>query len=151
MMRIAAILALTASLATPVTAQDSSAKELFEQFGLFGHWAAHCDEPARPDNPHVGITVSDTGIVREEQDVGPDFAANRYRILSAKRKSGTRLSVEVTFQAGDEAEQKQTLEFQVRNGTRRTMYNRPEGEAVRVKNGIALSVGTKTLTLKKCE
>ncbi|HEX3858164.1 MAG TPA: hypothetical protein VHV58_01060 [Pseudolabrys sp.] len=151
MMRIAAILALMASLATPATAHDPSVKELFEQFGLFGRWAAHCDEPARSDNPHVGITVSDAGAVREEQDLGSDFAANRYRILSAERKSPTRLSVEVMFHAGDQAEQKQVLEFQVGNGTRRTMYNRPEGGAVRVKDGIALAVGTKTLTLKKCE
>jgi hypothetical protein len=150
-MRIAAILALMISLATSAAAQHSSVTELFKQFGLFGRWAADCGEPARPNNPHVSIVTLGNDLIQEEQDIGADFAVNHYRVLSVKRISATRLSVEVIFQAGGEVEQRQTLEFLVRNGTRRTVFNRPEGEAVRVRNGIALATGTRTPALNKCE
>jgi hypothetical protein len=150
-MRIAAFLVLTVSLATPAAAHYSSVAELFKQFDLIGRFATDCGAPARPDNPHVSIAVSGGDLVQEEQNIGASFAVNHYRVLSAKRISATRLSVQVMFQAGGEAEQRQILEFLVRNGTRRTMFNRREGGAVRVKNGIALATGTKTPPLNKCE
>jgi hypothetical protein len=59
--------------------------------------------------------------------------------------------VEVIFQPGRELEEHQKLVFQIQNGTRRTIFNQPEGGAVRVKDGIALAHGMKTPVLKKCE
>ena len=57
----------------------------------------------------------------------------------------------VIFQPGAQGEERQKLVFLIRNGTRRTMFNQPDGGAVRVKDGIALAHGIKTPVLKKCE
>ena len=55
------------------------------------------------------------------------------------------------FQPGAENQEREKLVFQVRDGTRRTMFNQPEGKEVLVKGGIALARGNKTPMLKKCE
>jgi hypothetical protein len=124
--------------------------DVFRSFGLFGTWAADCGRPASPDNPHVHITAPSAGLVLENNDVGPDYAANRYSVLSARRLSADRLEVTVIFRPGAPGEERQTLVFAVGKGTRRTMYNRVEGGAVRVRNGVVLTLGIKTPVLKKC-
>jgi hypothetical protein len=150
-MRMAAVLALAASIAMTAAAKAASVDELFIAFGLIGDWAADCNQPAAPTNPHVRTAVPSAGLVLEDHDVGSDYAVNRYSMLSAARISATRLSVEVIFQPGAPGEERQKLVFLVRDGTRRTLFNQPEGGAVRVKDGIALAHGTKTPLLRKCE
>jgi hypothetical protein len=125
--------------------------ELFQQFGLFGTWAPDCGQAASPDNPHVSITRPGAGEVLEDHDIGPGYAVNHYRMLSGERLSAEQLSVETIFQPGDEAEQHQKLVFLVRERTRRTLFNQPEGEEPRVKDGVALAKGRKTPVLHKCE
>jgi hypothetical protein len=150
-MRIAAVIVLAVLTAMPVTADAPSVEDLFQQFGLFGNWASDCNQPATPTNPHVSITTPSPGLVLEDHDLGPDYAVNRYSVLSAARISDTRLSVNVIFQPGSAIEERQTLEFLVRDGTRRTMFNQPDGGAVRVKDGIALAHNSKTPVLNKCQ
>ncbi len=150
-MRIAAAIVLAVSAAMPVAATATSVDDLFQQFGLFGNWAIDCKQPATPANPHVSIASPSAGLVLESHDLGPDYAVNRYSVLKAARISATRLSVQVIFQPGSEVEERQTLEFRIRDGTRRTMFNQPAGGAVRVKDGIALAHGSKTPVLNKCE
>jgi hypothetical protein len=150
-MRIAAIIFLVAAAVMPSSANATSVEDLFRQYGLFGIWAGDCAQPASPVNPHVSITSPTAGLVLEDHDLGPDFAVNHYSVLSAEPVSENRLSVEVIFQPGTEVEQRQKLVFQIRDGTRRTMFNQPDGGVVRVKDGIALARGTKTPTLRKCQ
>jgi hypothetical protein len=153
-MRIVAVLvfaAVTAGYAALPAAAAPSIEELFNEFGLFGNWAADCKLAATPANPHVGITMPSAGLVLEDHNLGADFAVNHYSVLSATRISAELLSVNVIFQPGTEVEERQTLVFLVRQGTRRTMFNQPDGGAVRVKDGIALARGTRTPLLKKCE
>ena len=150
-MRIAAVLLLAAATAMPAAAQAASADVLFQQFGLFGTWAIDCQQPAAPANPHVSITTPSVGLVLEEHDLGPDYATNHYSILSAEQGSAEQLTVAVIFQPGAEGEERQQLTFLIRKGTRRTLFNQPDGGAVRVKNGIALANGNKTPVLKKCD
>ena len=161
-MRIAAVCVFVAALATPAAAGDEpghvpgtaahlSIEEVFQQFGLLGDWAADCKQPASPANPHVSITAPSPGLVLENHDLGPDYATNRYSVLSAERLSATQLAVEVIFQPGREGEERQKLIFLIHGHTRRTMINQPDGGAVRVKDGIALAHGTKTPLLRKCE
>jgi hypothetical protein len=38
----------------------------------------------------------------------------------------------------------------VRDGTRRTVFNQPEGGPARVRNGRVIAFGTKTPVLTKC-
>jgi hypothetical protein len=148
-MRLAAIVVLVLVTLLPATA-SASVEELFLVFDLFGNWARDCKQPATPENPHVTITMPSSGLVLEDYDLGPDFEANRYSVLSAEKLSATRLSVAVIFQPGTPNEERQKLEFVIRNGTRRTMFNQPEGGAVRVKDGIALPFHVKTPLLRKC-
>jgi hypothetical protein len=124
--------------------------DVFRSFDLFGAWAADCGRPASPDNPYVSITLPSAGLVLENNDVGPGYAANRYSVLSARGLSASRLEVAVIFRPGAPGEERQTLIFAVGKGTRRTMYNRVEGGAVRVRNGVVLALGIKTPVLKKC-
>jgi len=150
-MRLAAVLVLAFTTALPATVKAASVDELFQQFGLFGTWAIDCAGEASPADPHVSITTPAPGLVLEEHNLGPDYAVNHYTVLSAERLSGDRLAVEVIFQPGDENEERQRLVFLVRNGTRRTMFNQPEGGEVRVDDGIVVSRGSRTPVLKKCE
>jgi hypothetical protein len=150
-MRLVAFAVLVVSFVLSTYARAESVEEVFQQFGLFGNWAADCKSPATPANPHVIVTMPSPGLVLEDHDLGPDFAINRYSVLSAERVSTTSLSVEVIFQPGTEIEERQKLVFFVKGDMRRTLFNQPNGGAVRVKDGIALARGTKTPLLRKCE
>jgi hypothetical protein len=173
-MRFVAVLAVVAALVSSAAAQDAakdsakdvpkdtakplrqditkpvSVDEVFRQFDLFGVWAVACDEPPSPNNPHLSITSPAAGVVVEKHDIGEDYEANAYSILSAERLSPTSLAVEAVFLPGSEREERQKLIFRIRDHTRRTMFNQPEGAAVRVKDGIALANHSRTPTLKKC-
>lgn len=150
--RIVAAMALTCVTLMPAAADpQATTEELFNEFGLFGAWAYNCKSEAAPDNPHVTISLPTAGLVLEDHDLGADYAMNRYSVLSARKVAADRLSVEVIFQPGTAGEERQTLEFLVRGGTRRTLFNQPDGGSVRVKGGIALARGTRTPLLRKCE
>jgi len=150
-MRLAVVLAGTALFLVPCGAGANSVEGVFEKFGLFGTWAAECDEPATPANPRVTISMPSAGLVLEDHNLGPDFAVNHYSILSAEQVSATSISVNVIFQPGTEVEERQKLVFAVHDNTRRTLFNQTDGGTVRVKDGIALARGTKTPLLRKCE
>jgi hypothetical protein len=151
-MRLAAVMALLAALAVPAAARAAaSVEDLFQQFGLFGSWAPDCAVAASPENPYVSITKPDAGQVLEDQDLGPGATVNHYRMMSAKRLSAERLSVEVIFQPGQETEERERLIFRVHRGTRRTLFNQPAGGAVLVENGLARVNGHKTPLLHKCD
>jgi hypothetical protein len=150
-MRLLVIFAVVAAVVASPRANAASVDELFQQFGLFGTWAADCSRPATPSNPHVSITTPSAGLVLEDHNLGPDFSVNRYSVLSAEKLSASGISVEVIFQPGTEVEERQTLVFSVHDNTRRTMFNQANGGTVRVKDGIALARGSKTPLLRKCE
>lgn len=136
--------AMSAACATPV-------EDVFRDFGMFGTWAVDCSQPPSPANPRVTDVMESSGSVSENQDLGPDFAVNRYSVVAAERASREHMAIEVIFQPGTEHEQRQKLTLLIRKNTRRTMFNQPEGEAARVKDGVALARGIKTPVLKKCE
>ncbi|HET9716713.1 MAG TPA: hypothetical protein VFP60_11070 [Pseudolabrys sp.] len=149
-MRWLAVCGLLALLLTSENATGASVEEVFQQYGLFGTWATDCSRPATPGNPHVVITTPSEGLVLEDHNLGPDFAVNRYSVLSAQPIAATSLAVHVIFQPGSEMEERQKLIFSIHKNTRRTVYNQAESGAVRVKDGVALAGGSKTPTLRKC-
>ena len=155
MRRLMAIaLTLTAVLpvaATVLAVEPSATEQVLRQFGLFGRWAVDCQREAAPDNPHVTDLMAASGMVLERHDLGRESEINHYQIVTAKRLSATRLSLEVIFQPGSDNEQRQHLVVMVRDDTRRTLLNAPEGGPVRVKNGVALGFGLTTPLLRKCE
>ena len=151
-MRFALVLVLAFLTSLPAVADTGPlVEQLFREFGLFGTWATNCQAPATPSNPRVTISMPTADVVLEDHDLGADYALNRYSVLAAQRITGERLSVDVIFQPGTEAEERQKLEFLVQNGTRRTLFNQSDGGPVRVKGGIALARGSRTPVLKKCE
>jgi hypothetical protein len=151
MRSVAGLALFVVSFVASNNADAASIEELFHQFSLFGIWATDCKTPPTPINPHVSITMPSAGLVLEDHDLGPNYAVNRYSVLSADKISATNLSVNVIFQPGTEIEERQKLVFAVRENTRRTIFNQTDGGAVRVKNGIALARGSKTPVLHKCE
>lgn len=150
-MRIVAVMAflLSTTLAAPA-APPPTTVEVLQQFGLFGSWAVDCGRPASPQNPYVSDILQGADTVVEEHHLGPNYAVNRYQVLSATRLSATEVALEVIFQPGSEAARRQKLIMQVRAERRRTLFNQPEGGDVRVRNGIALAAGVKTPMLRKC-
>ncbi len=107
-MRIVAVMLLAATC-TMSAARAAPVDDVFRAFGLFGSWASDCGKPASPANPHVSITLLSPGLVLESHDLGPDYTVNRYSILSAERLSADELAVEVMFQPGGEAEEREKL------------------------------------------
>jgi hypothetical protein len=150
-MRLAAVLALMAAIIMPAAASETSVDELFHAFWLFGTWAPDCKRAASPENPHVSITTPSAGQVLEEHDLGDGVAINRYKMLSAELLSDDLLSVRTIFQPGTAEERHEQLIFRIRGGTRRTLFNRPDGGEVRVKDGVVLSNESKTPLLHKCD
>ncbi len=151
-MRFALVLVLALVTGLPAAAGNGPlVEQVFREFGLFGTWAIDCKGPATATNPHVAIDMPTVGVVIEDHDLGEDYALNRYSVLAAQRISAERLAVDVIFQPGTTDEERQKLEFLVRDGTRRTMFNQPKGGPVRVKDGIAQARGNKTPLLRKCE
>jgi len=150
-MRLVAFIGVVALLALPEIASATSVEEVFQEFGLFGTWATDCNSPATPGNPHVSITTPNAGLVLEDHDLGPDFAVNRYSVLSAEPVSQTSVSVQVIFQPGTTVEERENLVFSVNNKTRRTVFNQSDAGAVRVKDGVAVARGSKTPLLRKCD
>jgi hypothetical protein len=71
-------------------------------------------------------------------------------VLSATRLSATEVALEVVFQPGNEVAHQQKLVMRVAHGRRRTLFNQPQDDKVRVKDGVVLGVGVKTPTLTKC-
>jgi hypothetical protein len=150
-MRLVAVIGIAALVALPEIANAASVEEVFKEFGLFGTWATDCNSPATPGNPHVSVIMPSAGLVLEDHDLGPDFAVNRYSVLSAEPVSQTSVTVQVIFQPGTTAEERQKLVFSVNNNTRRTIFNQSDAGAIKVKDGVAVARGSKTPLLRKCE
>ncbi|HVV63343.1 MAG TPA: hypothetical protein VHD14_16465 [Pseudolabrys sp.] len=149
-MRIRAAIVFALALCAPAAAQEKSVAELFEQFGLFGSWAANCDREPAVDNVRATISRQDAGNVVEDDDPGRGYQINRYSIVKAKKVSDEQLSVEVVYRPNTKEEQRQEQVWLVREGSWRTMMNKPKGERARVKNGIVVGTTIKTPTLRKC-
>jgi len=149
-MRAAASFLVATLVVMPANA-SSPVEEQFKAFNLFGAWAAHCDQPATPANPHVSIAMPNEGSVLEKHDLGADSEHNLYSVLAASPISPTQLSVDVIFRPGEQGEERQTLIFVIRKGTRRTMFNQPDGGEVRVKDGVALAEHIRMPVIKKCD
>jgi len=150
-MRLVVVIGVVALVALPEIANAASVQDVFQEFGLFGTWAADCNSPATPGNPYVNIIAPSAGLVLEDHDLGPDFAVNRYSVLSAEPVSQSSVSVQVIFQPGTTVEERQKLVFSVNNNTRRTIFNQSDAGAIRVKDGVAVARGSKTPLLRKCE
>jgi hypothetical protein len=136
--------------AKPRGGENAAVDAVFRDFDMFGTWAADCGRPATLDNPHVTVSSPNAGSVIENNDLGPDYTANRYSVLGARRLSRERLEATVLFRPGTPDEERQVLIFDMRNGARRTLFNKVIGGEVRVKNGVVLSRGIKTPVLRKC-
>src|SRR6476646_10021119 len=69
-------------LATAAAAEPT--RGVLEQFGFFGTWAVHCDEPASPDNV-TRLALTTTKGVTFTETLGKDSQPNIYAVTSAKR------------------------------------------------------------------
>ena len=138
-MRIAAVIVLAAVTAMPAAAARPHRSTSCSS-------SSACSAPGRPiasSRPRPPIRMSASRRRARGWCWRTTISAPIMRSTATAccRRSGfpaSSLSVEVIFQPGTEAEERQKLVFLVRDGTRRTMFNQPDGGAVRVKDGIAL-------------
>jgi len=149
-MRRGIAIALIVLGAIPAAATPST-EDVLREFQLFGTWAVDCGKPASAANPYVKVTNPSPGLVFEEHRLAEDGPVNRYSVLSAERLSATRVALAVIFQPGEEGEERERLVLQVRDGTRRTIFNQAQDGPVLVKNGAVVGHGMKTPLLNKCE
>ena len=143
-------IALIVLAAIPAAASPST-EEVLHEFHLFGTWTVDCGKPASPANPYVKVTNPSPGLVLEEHQLSADGPVNRYSVLAAERLSPTRVALDVIFQPGNESEERERLVLQVRDGTRRTIFNQAQDGPVLVKDGAVVGHGMKTPLLTKCE
>jgi len=149
-MRFWAAIVFALALGVPAAAQETPVAELFEQFDLFGSWAAQCDKEPSLDNVRATISRHETGNVIEDDDPGQGYQVNRYTIVKAKKIADDRLSVEVVYRPNTKEEQRQEQVWLVRDKSWRTMMNKPKGDRARVKNGVVVGTTIATPTLRKC-
>ncbi len=124
--------------------------DLLQSHELFGTFASDCSRLPAPTNPHVRVSREPGGMVIEAHDVGSKYTNNFYSVRAARRVGTDRLELKVVFVPGTKAEEYQTMELVVGNGTRRTMFNRVDNGPVRVQRGVAVANGSRTPLLKKC-
>lgn len=134
-----------------IPAAAASTEDVLREFNLFGTWAVDCGKPPSGANPYVKVTNPSPGLAFEEHRLAEDGPVNRYSILGAERLSDTRVALEVIFQPGTESEERERLVLQVRDGTRRTVFNQAADGPVLVKDGAVVGHGMKTPLLRKCE
>lgn len=131
-------------------ASGAEVVEMLRAHDLIGTFARDCGRPSAPNNPYVKVSQETGGLVIETHEFGAELAANIYRLRAARRLAADRLELKVVFVPGSLNEEFQTLELMVGKGARRTMFNRVDSGAVRVRQGVALANGRKTPLLKKC-
>ncbi|HEU4661569.1 MAG TPA: hypothetical protein VFS63_13000 [Pseudolabrys sp.] len=152
-MRVYAAGVLVLALSVPAgAAQKSPVTKVFEEFGLFGTWAADCTRAPAVDNAYATvIRPAGSGPVIEKDDAGPAAYVNRYTIVSAKRLSDDTLSVRTVYRVGSQEKQIQDQIWFVRDDRWRTLFNQPKGAAALVKDGNVVGSGIKTPILHRCD
>lgn len=149
-MRWLVAVALTILGAIPAAATPAT-EDVLREFHMFGTWAVECGKPPSPANPHVDVSNPNPGLVFEDHHLAGEGPVNRYTIVGAERLSEVRLSLDVIFEPGKPNEERERLVLQVRDGTRRTLFNQAQDGQVRVKDGIVVGYGVKTPLLTKCD
>jgi len=131
-------------LATAAAAEPT--RGVLEQFGFFGTWAVHCDEPASPDNV-TRLALTTTKGVTFTETLGKDSQPNIYAVMSAKRLNPD--TVVIRTKLNGDIEQDLTIR---RDQNRvRTMQNREVGTGdLVVKDGIVGSNKSETPWLTRC-
>ena len=139
------------------SARAESARETLDQFGFFGTWAVHCDEPASPDNVMRHALASTKTRLSFTETLGKDSQPNIYSILSAKRLDADTVVIRVRpFQRigrEDVLRVGVTVDLTIRREQNRvrTMQNREVGTRdFVVKDGIVDANKSETPWLTRC-
>lgn len=116
-------------------------------FGLVGHWAAQCDQPAAQANSHAYFEEASAGEMQERFDQGPETNQHIYDIVDAAPVSGApdQIRLVTQFQGSHLA-----LVIRRQGNHIRTLSNIAPDGTVHVKDGIVVSSGNETPTLTRC-
>jgi hypothetical protein len=145
--RVKFLLIVALGVLSVTVVRAETARDTLEQFGFFGTWAAHCGEPASPENVTRYARGSKSMALKFSETLGKDSEPNVYAVLSAERLSPD--TVVIRTKLNDDIEQELTIR---RDQDRvRTMENREVagGEYV-VKNGLVTSNKSETPWLTRC-
>ena len=143
--RFLIVVAFGSLIVTPARAE--SARETLDQFGFFGTWAVHCDEPASPDNVMRHALASTKTRLSFTETLGKDSQPNIYSILSAKRLDADTVVIRTKLNKDIE----QDLTIRREQNRVRTMQNREVGTRdFVVKDGIVDANKSETPWLTRC-
>ena len=146
MLRMPVVLTAVALLVTPAGA---STREVLNEFGFFGEWAADCSRPVAMDNPYRNAYLDERGEPVFSETLGPDLPANTYAIVDARPAKSGKAGLQLSVRLNNDVTQSLLM---VRNGDQiRTMMNRRLSDgALLVKDGIVVSIGKATPSLARC-
>ncbi len=144
------VLMAAAGRAAPIIAAADSPRQVLEDFGFFGRWSAHCDQPPTPGNSLRTTSVTASGAVGFREEFGKDFSENFYEVLAAERIADDQVSIRIRLNR----KTTQDLVMAMENGRLRTMANRPlDGEnagRTLVKDGRITASGAPTPWMSRC-
>jgi hypothetical protein len=138
---------MVALVSIVTAARSETARDALEQFGFFGTWAVHCEEPASPENVTRHALASTKTRLSFTETLGNDSQPNIYSILSAKRLNAD--TVVIRTKLNNDIEQDLTIRRE--QNRVRTMQNREveSGDFV-VKDGVVDSNKSETPWLTRC-
>jgi hypothetical protein len=88
-------------LLLPISANAQSGQNAMRAFGLFGTWAAACQEAPSPANGHSTYAVTSAGGIELRNSFGEDYEIRVYNIVDARRVGPDKLSMRQVL-AGNE-------------------------------------------------
>jgi hypothetical protein len=131
----------------PTAVRADTARETLEQFGFFGTWAVHCDEPASPENVTRHALASTKSRPSFTETLGKDSQPNIYSVLGAKRVGDDTIIIRTKLNNDIE----QDLTIRKDQNRVRTVQNREVGTGdLVVKDGIVDSNKSETPWLTRC-
>jgi hypothetical protein len=85
---------LLAAMGFAQKAQAQPDSEAVEKFGLEGHWAIACGEKPSPYNPHIFVSVSDSGTPVRRRETGDPKSEDTIPLLNARLISDHQLTMQ---------------------------------------------------------
>ncbi len=140
------VLGVLAVLASPATAQTSSANALRE-WGLLGWWSPRCDLQPSDRNLWYGFVAAPDGRAYLDRNFGNSPDNDRSEILSAEPQADGTLSLRINFAKFNDV---RLNVYAKSDGRTRVMYNRGSKGDVSVENGVLRHNGRPTPWQHKC-
>jgi hypothetical protein len=144
--------ALVPSLAGATAAETT--REAVEHLGLVGTWGLNCAAPASTANPWAVFWVDNSGVVREQLNVGPSYPAKKSVIDSAAPITAATIGLKLRYDDPNWGVVNGVVFTTVvaKDGSGiRTMESESSNGHVYIKDGVYTAVNQPSPTSHRCE